>query len=967
MQTSLWKMTALMGVVGIGVLVVLQAQRGLSSAGKQEFAPSVADAGELDREGDRRADEVDRLPPKPSEPLRFAAEPAEFAVMPQSLPEATTPTALPAHMNGTVPTPVQVADLSPESPTAFRRQLPPENSQPISLEDAAKPLGRASVGGEPTPAAPQEIRVALNDPAPFGADSQPNSFGAGDEKNPFYDAPKPPSAPSSSLPNPEPDPNGGAFDEPVFPAPTEQPTPNASPSSIPEFDPYEPKSPGDSGPSLAVPAAPSDVTPVETPTPVNTAKSQPILPDLSAGEAAEVVGRAQVSLPTETAEPTPAPVEMRTPSGSIGPEEDPLTAFGLTPEADTNQPELAGPALPETPSAPETPVTVVAPEVAVENPFGAKLESVATEPTPPSKVEPVAEVEPLPELKPEPQLQPEPTTVAAVEPEADVDPLDNLTFGAGPSFNDGPTIAPPKTDPTPIPTAPVPTENTVVPQPEPELNFPPETKSAAIEPTPATDERERAPGSIVTRPEELTGNGVITDPSLSEHERPQLKIEKVAPPRAVLGEPMIYKIVVRNAGQRAAHQVVVEDQIPKGTRLTGTIPRAELSGTTLRWKLGKLEANDEKAISVRVIPLSEGNIGSVAKVNFVAEVAARTVITSPKISLAMTGPTEAAAGSELTYTFKVTNTGQTAAEGVYLRNLLPNSLTHPGGNDLEYEVGNMAAGESKEVSLTVTAVEPGTAINKAIVTASGGVKVEASRQTSIVGTRLSITRTGPKRRFIGRAAVYENTVQNDSTSMVRNVKVVETVPTGMQFVSATGGGQYDAQQNTITWAVPQLAPQAQQKMTVQFLPTAAGSKTSTVIASEGVGGEAVVESQTEIEGYTALRLDVAELRDPVDVGQEIALRFITKNRGTNPATNVRVSFTLSPQLKLVSANGPTEAVQEGDTVSFAALPSVSGEMKYDVVLQAVQPGSARIGFALQSDQMSEPLRRDEALRVLPPE
>ena len=58
MQTSLWKMTALMGVVGIGVLVVLQAQRGLSSAGKPEFTPPVADAGELDPNGDRRADEI---------------------------------------------------------------------------------------------------------------------------------------------------------------------------------------------------------------------------------------------------------------------------------------------------------------------------------------------------------------------------------------------------------------------------------------------------------------------------------------------------------------------------------------------------------------------------------------------------------------------------------------------------------------------------------------------------------------------------------------------------------------------------------------------------------------------------------------------------------------------------------------------------------------------------------------------
>ncbi|WP_166829676.1 COG1361 family protein [Thalassoroseus pseudoceratinae] len=972
MQTSLWKMTALMGVVGIGVLVVLQAQRGLSSAGKQEFVPTVADASELDRDGDRRADEADLVPDKPSEPLRFAAEQLEFAAMPQAVPDSGSPRALPTNLD--VPTPVEAVALPVESPTAFRRQLPDANSEPVSLEESTKPLGRASVSNdaannESAPAAgPQEIRVALNEPAPFGsAGASSDAFGAGNE-NPFFDAPEPTSETPAlpSLPNPEPDPNGGAFDEPAFPEPTAQPTSNTSTDTSPEFDPYEPKTAQDSGPSLPVPAGPFDDAPSETPKPAETAATTPVLPELAPSPEAAPVGRAQVAAPLEVASPTktdaPTPaVDMRTPVSSVGPEEDPLTAFGLVPEKDdaeaaAKQPEPADPGFPEAAPLKEMPLATAP---ANENPFGgsADLSEANTN-------------EPVAELQPEPQ--PEPTPTVAVEPEPAADPLDNLTFDSGPALGSIPSPTPPKTDPTPnseptpIPSAPVPTEKMTALEPEPQPE--PETKSAAIEPAPTVaNDDQRVPGSIVTRPEELTGDGVVTDPSLSEHERPQLKIEKVAPPRAVLGEPMVYKIVVRNVGQRPAHQVVVEDQIPKGTRLTGTIPRAELSSTTLRWKLGKLEAGNEKVISVRVIPLSEGNIGSVAKVNFVAEVAAQTVITSPKISLTMNGPTEAAAGSELTYTFKVTNTGQTAAEGVYLRNLLPTALTHPGGNDLEYEVGKLAAGETKEVSLTVSAVEPGTALNKAIVTASGGVKVEASRQTAIVGTRLSITRTGPTRRFIGRAAVYENTVQNDSSSVVRNIRVVETVPAGMQFVSATNGGQYDAQQNTITWTVPQLTPQGQQKMTVQFLPTAAGAKKSTVIASEGVGGEAVVESQTDIEGYTALRLDVAELRDPVDVGEEIALRFITKNRGTNPATNVRVSFTLSPELQLVSANGPTDAVQDGGTVRFTPLPSVAGEMKYDVVLKAVKPGSALIGFDLQSDQMSEPLHRDEPLRVLPPE
>ena len=65
---------------------------------------------------------------------------------------------------------------------------------------------------------------------------------------------------------------------------------------------------------------------------------------------------------------------------------------------------------------------------------------------------------------------------------------------------------------------------------------------------------------------------------------PQLEIEKVAPPNAVLGEPMIYSIIVQNMKAVPVHQVMVVDRIPKGTELMGTIPQAELDGIHLIWK-----------------------------------------------------------------------------------------------------------------------------------------------------------------------------------------------------------------------------------------------------------------------------------------------------------------------------------------------------------------------------------------------
>src|SRR5262249_55792963 len=62
---------------------------------------------------------------------------------------------------------------------------------------------------------------------------------------------------------------------------------------------------------------------------------------------------------------------------------------------------------------------------------------------------------------------------------------------------------------------------------------------------------------------------------------PELAIEKIAPPQALLGRPMVYEIVVRNVGAIPAYQVVVEDTIPKNARLDGTIPQAQLKENKL--------------------------------------------------------------------------------------------------------------------------------------------------------------------------------------------------------------------------------------------------------------------------------------------------------------------------------------------------------------------------------------------------
>ncbi|MBM4074166.1 MAG: hypothetical protein FJ267_00805, partial [Planctomycetes bacterium] len=82
------------------------------------------------------------------------------------------------------------------------------------------------------------------------------------------------------------------------------------------------------------------------------------------------------------------------------------------------------------------------------------------------------------------------------------------------------------------------------------------------EPTPRDDSNSELQSDLI-------GDGTVTDAVPRGIQQPRLTIEKIAPKKAVLGEPLVYSVVVKNVGEIDASKVVVEDRIPKGTELIG--------------------------------------------------------------------------------------------------------------------------------------------------------------------------------------------------------------------------------------------------------------------------------------------------------------------------------------------------------------------------------------------------------------
>ena len=485
---------------------------------------------------------------------------------------------------------------------------------------------------------------------------------------------------------------------------------------------------------------------------------------------------------------------------------------------------------------------------------------------------------------------------------------------------------------------------------------------------PSRPDRTNAPDSSGTgRPKPVPAGTV------SEVMRPQLTIQKKAPETATAGVAHDYTIVVSNEGASSAYDVIVEDELGGAAEFVEARPVAEFSRAAgrLNWNFRELRAGEKKEITVRIKPAGEGTLDGVATVRFKAQVKSATVITAPKLELQLSGPDQVKVGDEVQLAYTIRNRGSGDAANVVLRSVLPPGLRHPEGGDLEYEIENLAAGDAEEIELTVVAAEPGELILvSAEVTSSGVSAAKARTEIEIVGAQLALERLGPERRYVGRPAKYQNIVTNDSKFEAVNAIVVEEVPAGMRFVSASNGGEYNRDTRRIRWAIPRLGAGKQAVLDVELVAEEAGEMETMVEVTENAGFRTPLTENTivTVEDIHNVTADISRQDDPVAIGDRFGFTVTIDNRGTAMARNIELSVQVPPELKILAA-GTRDVPGKlfpGNLVKYTKVPEIqsNGQMTFQLTLQGESPvRNARVQAFLKCDEMTEALIVSESVTV----
>ncbi len=485
------------------------------------------------------------------------------------------------------------------------------------------------------------------------------------------------------------------------------------------------------------------------------------------------------------------------------------------------------------------------------------------------------------------------------------------------------------------------------------------------------------PGNVIGRPgpgrEAIAGTSTAVQGTGRPGERglegaqvPSIQVQKLAPAEVQVGKPATFEILVRNLGKTSVRQVQVHDSVPRGAEFITASPPPEVSPQgDLTWTLDVLNPGDERVLKVELMPIAEGELGSVATVTFAAEVSVRSMATRPELRVDVVAPAQVMIGEELTLKIKIWNPGTGPATGVVLSEHVPPGLIHAGGGVLEYEVGDLKPGESRELELMLQATKAGQIANLINARADGTLRAEGRTQIHVISPALQVAVTGPKKRFLERQATYTIEVANPGTAPAENVNLVSYVPKGFKFVNADNYGAYDPKTGTVHWSLESLPPNQRGVVTLQLVPVEEGQHTLAVEGSAQHDLKARSEQSVEVEGISAILFQVKDLADPVEVGAEMTYEIQVVNQGTKTATDIELIVQLPPELQPLSADGATRGVIRGQQIFFERLDRLAprADTTYRVRVRGERAGDLRTQVQLKTAEMETPVTKEESTQV----
>jgi uncharacterized repeat protein (TIGR01451 family) len=336
----------------------------------------------------------------------------------------------------------------------------------------------------------------------------------------------------------------------------------------------------------------------------------------------------------------------------------------------------------------------------------------------------------------------------------------------------------------------------------------------------------------------------------------QVKVQVIRPPRGAEPEPLVlgeattrvtwttslvsvqisgpesvelngkatYRIVVSNPGTLAASNVYLRVMVPTGFQVIGTSPTGQQVGSRLDWVLPQLAPGQEQVFEVSYRAAQSGTARHCATVQSTGgaptEDCLTTDVTSEALYIEMIGPNPdipLPVGQEVQYQITVTNRGDRALADVLLTDRFDPGLTHQqGAGPIEWPVGRLDPGQSRQFGLTFRIAEQGRHCHSIEATATGTPPARTS--ACVVGQPeprrdFTVRKTGPSQMTEGERADFYVLLENTGEAALSNLQIVDQYGPEFRPIQADPPAS-SAEQNRVVWYITRLEPGEQRSFQV---------------------------------------------------------------------------------------------------------------------------------------------------------
>ena len=404
------------------------------------------------------------------------------------------------------------------------------------------------------------------------------------------------------------------------------------------------------------------------------------------------------------------------------------------------------------------------------------------------------------------------------------------------------------------------------------------------------------------------------------------------PEQVAVDQPFSLRASIANTGTRPARNVVItEDLLPASMRILASQPAPDATSTARQWKLGEIPAGESRNLSFDAIIDTEGDLQYQLKAEsryHTGQVTKTIRAVHFPLDVLILGPAEVNVQEAIPVRLRLTNSSTSELTGIQLSEQLPAGLHHvdpgledePAATTLDFLISSIQPGETVEKQLTLRASVAGELCHVLTVQLPDGLRsqtrscLHASEKPLPPDLQLQLL--GPDRVTSGNPASYQVRVSHQGNEVIEGITLQFELPESLVLQQASEGHQRQ-QENTVSLEITRLAPGEQAVLEIRVIApreaALAPLAASLLVDSRLVDSRLIqvlalsaqpLSSEPGNPDRMGLTVSIADLNDPVAIGQKITYLINIRNDRDVSDKHIRIRIQVPEGLELVKFTQP---------------------------------------------------------------